>query len=220
MFFPLLCQNNFELEQKAIDTETKIKEAARKLFLQKGLNATRVRDIAEEAGINLALLNYYFRSKEKLFELIMTENLGIFFSEMKGLMKTEKPAKEKIREFVSGYVDLLIAQPELPIFILGEIQRNPSNFLNKMGAGQIGKEIRSWKEFSGIKNADGSPINPLHILMNLISLTVFPFVARPMLLAVGGLDNNQFTIMMKERKKLIPLWIEQMLSGYPIPGNL
>src|ERR1700736_6685770 len=63
---------------KETTTEEKIKEAARKLFTQKGFAATRTRDIAEEAGINLALLNYYFRSKQKLFDLIMMENFRQF----------------------------------------------------------------------------------------------------------------------------------------------
>ena len=124
---------------------------------------------------------------------------------------------EKIYDFASGYIDLLLSQPDLPLFILGEIQRNPSQFLNKLGAGEVGKEIRSWKEFSGLKNTEGNPINPLHFLMNLTAMTVFPFVAKPMLIGIGGIDNNQFSILMKERKKLIPIWLGQMLSGNQNP---
>ena len=64
-------------------TEEKIKAAARKVFTRKGFAATRTRDISEEAGINLALLNYYFRSKEKLFDLVMMENMQHFLIGMK-----------------------------------------------------------------------------------------------------------------------------------------
>src|SRR6202012_5712205 len=82
-------------------TEERIKEAARKLFTQKGFAGTRTRDIAQEAGINLALLNYYFRSKQKLFDLVMMENFQRFLAGMK--INFQDPAldlKERIEKIV------------------------------------------------------------------------------------------------------------------------
>src|ERR1700751_6460756 len=97
---------------KNISTEEKIKQAARKIFMQKGYAATRTRDIAEEAGINLALLNYYFRSKEKLFDLIMLESLHDFRQHIIVALNDEKTSLEsKIETLVSNYIDLLINQP-------------------------------------------------------------------------------------------------------------
>src|SRR5579859_5707706 len=91
---------------KEASTEEKIMEAARKLFTQRGYAATRTRDIAEEAGINLALLNYYFRSKEKLFDIIMLESLHDFRQHIIVALNDEKTSLEnKIETLVSNYID-------------------------------------------------------------------------------------------------------------------
>src|SRR3990170_6648264 len=120
---------------KPIDpsTEEKIKEAARVIFTQKGYAATRTRDIAEAAGINLALLNYYYRSKEKLFELIMFEKLGKFFGSIIPILNDVNASLEqKIVTFANSYIEFLAANPDLPLFILSEIRYNPEQFVNKL----------------------------------------------------------------------------------------
>src|ERR1700753_4502302 len=94
---------------KETTTEERIKEAARKLFTQKGFAGTRTRDIAEEAGINLALLNYYFRSKEKLFDLVMLENLGQFISGVRALFNDKATSlDQKIEALVNFYITQLL----------------------------------------------------------------------------------------------------------------
>src|SRR3982751_3793794 len=113
--------------KKKVDasTEEKIKEAARKIFTQKGYAATRTRDIAEEAGLNLALLNYYFRSKEKLFDIIMLEKLQEFMTGIRALLSTETTSiEEKLTAIVSDYIDMLTKQPDLPLFIFTELRAN------------------------------------------------------------------------------------------------
>src|SRR3979411_2907460 len=96
----------------ALSTEEKIKEAARIVFMKKGFAATRTRDIAEAAGINLALLNYYFRSKEKLFELIMIEKLRKFFGFIAPIICDDSTSLEtKLELLASNYVDMLLINP-------------------------------------------------------------------------------------------------------------
>src|SRR5688500_7452128 len=86
-------------------TEEKIKEAARKVFTKKGYAATRTRDIAEEADINLALLNYYFRSKEKLFDIVMTENLQQLLMVLKGVLHDQNSSlADKVTAIVANYI--------------------------------------------------------------------------------------------------------------------
>ena len=117
---------------KDISTEERIKAAARKVFHQKGFAGTRTRDIAEEAGINHAMLNYYFRSKEKLFEMVMMETMAQFFKGVNLMLNDEKTSlDEKIDLIVSNYVDLLLKEPELPTFILNEVRPNPQAFVAK-----------------------------------------------------------------------------------------
>src|SRR5436853_3194781 len=97
-------------------TEAKIKNAARAVFHKKGFAGTRTRDIAEEAGINLALLNYYFRSKEKLFDIIMLESLHGFVQSLTDVFNNEKTSLEnKVETLVSNYIDLLIEQHDIPL---------------------------------------------------------------------------------------------------------
>src|ERR1700733_14427652 len=95
-----------------ISTEEKIKDAARLVFLKKGYAGTTTRDIAEEAGINLALLNYYFRSKEKLFELVMTEKLLKFFGIIFPVVNDQDTSLErKIELIANNYIDMILDNP-------------------------------------------------------------------------------------------------------------
>src|SRR5215203_1539650 len=90
-----------------LSTEEKIKDAARKVFTQKGYSATRTRDIAEEAGINLALLNYYFRSKEKLFEQVMMERMQqLFGTLLPYIIDAQTSLDDKLDLIVTHYIDL------------------------------------------------------------------------------------------------------------------
>lgn len=192
-------------------TEEKIREAARKIFMQKGYAATRTRDIAEEAGINLALLNYYFRSKEKLFDIVMLETLQHFLLGLKGAINNKETSLEKkIEVIVSDYIDLLIAQPDLPIFVLSEIRNNPDKLLANMGIKEVLLQSVLVKQLQEtIKDPD---VHPLHFIMNMLGLTIFPFIARPMLQRLGNLKDPAFEKMILERKRTIPKWIKAMLK--------
>jgi len=111
-------------------TESKIMNAARIVFHKKGFAAARTRDIAEEAGINLALLNYYFRSKEKLFNLVMFETVQTFFESVTHIFNSpDSSLDEKIERFSADYIELLISEPEIPLFILSEIRSNTEELL-------------------------------------------------------------------------------------------
>lgn len=191
-------------------TEEKIKVAANIVFTKKGFAGTRTRDIAEEAGINLALLNYYFRSKEKLFDIVMMENIRQFLNGMKGVLNNEALSlSEKITLIVENYTNMLKVQPNMPLFILGEIKANPEKLVNSMGVKEI--MIRS-HFYQQLKTALNDQVNPLHFLINIISLVVFPFVASPMLKVIGELKDADFDKMAEQRKKMIPVWVDAMLK--------
>ncbi|HKC67881.1 MAG TPA: TetR/AcrR family transcriptional regulator [Bacteroidia bacterium] len=197
---------------EAVDpsTEEKIKNAAKIIFHKKGYAATRTRDIAEEAGINLALLNYYFRSKEKLFDIIIAESLYDFRQYITTALNDEKTSLEnKIEFLVSNYIDLLIHQPDIPLFILSEIRNNPQALISKMNPKEIISKSFFVKQFQqAVKEGKIAPIPPLHFIMNLIGMIVFPFVGRPILSHVGELKNNDFNKLMEQRKILIPKWLK------------
>lgn len=191
-------------------TEEKIKQAARKVFTQKGFSAARTRDIAEEAGINLALVNYYFRSKENLFDIVMMENLQQFLFALSGSLRDENSTlTEKVATIANNYVEMLKVNPDLPLFVLSEIRANPEKLASSMGVKSLLHESAFFKQ---LMEATKGKMHPLHLLMNIMGMTVFPFVAKPLLQNVGNLKNEEFVRLMDERKRLIPIWFESILK--------
>jgi len=208
---------NSMARKKKIDdgsAEQKIKEAARKLFTEKGFDAVKTRDIAEEAGINLALLNYYFRSKQKLFDLIMVENFEAFVQQLIPLLGDETLSLDETLEKVTGsYIDMLKLNPGLPFFIMNEMRSDSTKlqfvrgkmadvragFLKRMGVTLLEKEI--------------SPANIGHLMMNFMGLIIFPFVAQPMMMKVNNFNKKEFDELMEQRKKLIPIWLKAIMKA-------
>ncbi len=201
---------------KDVSAEEKIKVAARKLFTQKGFAATKTRDIAEEAGINLALLNYYFRSKQKLFEIVMRENVVLFIGSMIGSIQNNKHLSfyEKIELMIDKYIDMLLANPDLPTFILsisrhGHFPEEGDSIFQSM------EQLRTTFMKDIIENIQAGKlkrVHPLHIISNMMSLIVFPFAAANLLKARTGISDAEFEKLMLERKKLIPVWLKAMFE--------
>lgn len=196
-------------QQETLSSEERIKEAARKVFMEKGYAATRTRDIAEAAGINLALLNYYFRSKEKLFELVMQEKLSSFFGLM--LPVLQDPASslnDKIHTIADRYISMLMANPDLPLFVLNAMRNAPKKFAAMLkGADHLLQSAfaRQLKE----RNPD---VAPEQLFINIMSLCIFPFAMRPGLEAISPEIGATFNILMEDRKKLVPKWMRAMLK--------
>ncbi|MBB2150358.1 TetR/AcrR family transcriptional regulator [Pedobacter gandavensis] len=199
-----------EQETTALTTEEKIKEAATKIFIEKGFSATRTRDIAMEAGINLALLNYYFRSKEKLFEVVMTESLQLFLVGLEEILNDVNTVlKDKIAGIAIHYVDLLKKYPDLPLFILSEVKANPSWLEANSNVREMLTQSNFYKQLEATTQ---KKVEPLHFLMNLLGVLVFPFVASPVLTGTEAADKAEFNQLMEERKYWIPIWMEAMLK--------
>lgn len=200
--------------QKDDNAEAKIKEAAKKLFQEKGFDAVRTREIAEKAGINSALLHYYFRSKEKLFHIIMIESIGEMFSFMRQIINdTETSLGNKIDLIVEGYLSVISSNPRLALFVMNELNSNSQKIIMESGIPQnmltksfLFQQIKDQLQKKSIQ------MSPLHIMLNAISLSVMPVIARPLidfLYNVEIEDTNQF---IEERHKLIPMWIKGMLQ--------
>lgn len=194
----------------ALTTEEKIKEAAAKIFIEKGFAATRTRDIATEAGINLALLNYYFRSKEKLFEVVMTESLELFLVGLEEVLNDVNTVlKDKIAGIAIHYVDLLKKHPDLPLFILTEIKANPSRLDDNVVVKEMLTQSNFYKQLEATTQ---KKVEPMHFIMNMLGVLVFPFVASPVLRGADEQSKAEFDQLMEERKHWIPIWMEAMLK--------
>ena len=196
-----------------MNSEERIKAAARKVFHQKGYAATRTRDIAEEAGINHAMVNYYFRSKEKLFGIVMTETMGQFFKGVGVILNDESTSLEKkIEQVVANYIDLLLEEPDLPTFIFNEVRPNPQFFVEQSPIREVLTNSALTRQYAeAVARGEISEPNLMHAILNVIGLVIFPFVAKPILSAITNLPEEQYKALMLQRKEQIPQWIKTML---------
>lgn len=196
-----------------MNSEERIKAAARKVFHQKGYAATRTRDIAEEAGINHAMVNYYFRSKEKLFGIVMTETMGQFFKGVGVILNDESTSLEKkIEQVVANYIDLLLEEPDLPTFIFNEVRPNPQFFVEQSSIREVLTNSALTRQYAeAVARGEISEPNLMHAILNVIGLVIFPFVAKPILSAITNLPEEQYKALMLQRKEQIPQWIKAML---------
>ena len=189
------------------DTEARILSAATHVFRTKGRDGARMQDIANEAGINKALLHYYFRSKDLLFERVFRDSTTAYFARLNEILRAEDDLFTKIRQLCKAYITQSMENPFIAVFILGEVHRNPEGFLRKMFTStgnrpdynlirqQIRKEVRS----GNIRNVSAE-----QLMMNILSLSIFPTIARPMMQEIMGMDDAAFREAMEERIRTIP----------------
>ena len=186
----------------------KILVAAKKVFLVKGMAGARMQDIANEAGINKALLHYYFRNKEQLFKVIFKEASDKLFPKINSIFESDSSLFEKIEHFTREYITVMLENPYLPLFVLNEINADPHYFIRKIWGKNKPRPEKFLQQIEKeVKKGTIKKISPDQLLMNLISLTIFPFVSKPMFQANLGLDEVQFRNIMERRKKEIPKFI-------------
>ncbi|MEI8113278.1 MAG: TetR/AcrR family transcriptional regulator [Bacteroidia bacterium] len=196
------------MEAKKDSTEDKILEAAKNVFVAKGMDGARMQEIADEAGINKALLHYYFRSKERLFEAIFSEIFKFAFPKLSRIILSDVGIVVKIEHFVDAYIDILIQHPFIPGFVLKELNRDPSGLFKlvvKLG-------LDPQPVFTYIQEAmDRGEIiqmNPKHLALNVVSMCIFPFAARPILsFLVFKDDKDALEAFYAERAEVIKKFV-------------
>jgi len=186
-------------------TQEKIFLAATEIFEEKGYTGARMQEIADRAGINKALLHYYFRTKDQLFMAVFHVLLKKMFEKIFSIFQEDISFKEKIRRYLDEHIEFMIKNPKLPIFLLNELSRNDSlaESLKEMIIYQQVREMiytRHAKELKayGIKKNDMP-----QLMVTLVSFSIFPFAARDMLkIVIPELaDNKKFNAYMRERKE-------------------
>ena len=198
------------MTETELSTEDKILLAASKVFTEKGFSGARTRDIAEEAGINLALLNYYFRTKEKLFEQVMKVKIVLLFGQIIPIITNEKTSlDEKIDLASVKYFEILSKNPNLPIFVLSEIQKKTSDVKSILPFEKVLNNSFLMKQIKERK----PDVNPFHFLLNFLSMTVFPFLGKPILKSFDLMNDDEFHEFVEERKTMVPMWIKMMLNN-------
>lgn len=197
------------MKRKDKNTEEVILQAARKAFTQKGLSGARMQDIADEAGINKALVHYYFETKEKLFSLVFEEEFGKFFANLATVISADIPLFEKIEQIVSLDIERMSQFPDMPLFVINEISRNPEMLTERFKNTRFKETLENFQQQveREVKNHTIIHISAAQLLINIQSLCIFPFVARPMVKKVMQLNEKQYLEMIRVRKKEVATFI-------------
>lgn len=190
-------------------TEKKIIEAAKSIFIKKGYAATRTRDIAEEADINLALLNYYFGSKENLFKLVIEEKFKELFGIVQPVLSDpEISLKEKAAILTNTYSRLLLDDEDLAMFVLNHIRTDKEMLRNSIKTAKIFTVYVIENQL----REGGYRLSVLDFTMNVISLALFPFLSKNLFISAGLISDENFESYILERSRKIPDWIMQILE--------
>ena len=190
------------------DTRNKIQEAAVEEFETKGYHGARMQSIADRAGINKALLHYYFKNKDELFQIIIKQAYAVFIPELISISNNNESILSNIEDFVSAYIDLFIPNPGIPGFIIQEINNNPERLVNLLQSSGLDTGFVEKKIKEAVVNGIIIDIDPAQLIINIIALCLFPFVARPIVrnLILKG-DNMEFDSFTERRKKDVAQFI-------------
>jgi len=197
------------LDQRHTGTEKIILEAARLVFIRKGFDGARMQEIADEARINKALLHYYFRSKDKLFMAIFVDIIQAFVSSsVKFIQDPGHSVFDKIRLFVEKYISLIQENPYLPGFILNELNQRPDRLVGIFKSSGLELDYFYSQIEKEVKEGKIEPVEPEHLLVNMISMCIFPFVGKPLIntIILSGSEKD-FNLFIEERKKTISEFI-------------
>lgn len=188
-----------------LTTEEKIKLAAKKIFMQKGLAGARMQDIADEAEINKAMLHYYFKNKQHLFDMIFEEKLGLLFSALGEIVTADVPFREKVAHFVDRQSDIVSDFPSLPLFILSEAWQNPGLIQDKLKdkpLDLVSKKLKADYE-RAVTPTVLKEVPFAHFMLNMISLILYPVMGEPIFKGILSMSPRSYAAVLKQRKKMV-----------------
>lgn len=202
------------------ETEQRILDAARTVFVRRGTAGARMQEIAAEAGVNQALLHYYFRSKEGLSRAVFEQFASRMFPAIIQTLGGEMPLDEKIDAIIALYLENLSRDPYLPGYLLSELHHHPERVEQLLATAtgsrpapvlrpvlmKLGKQIDE-----RVRAGTMRPMSPETFAVNLISLCLFPFAARPMLSILVGMDDADFARFIERRKSELPAFFHNAL---------
>ena len=186
---------------KTENTETEILIAAKEIFQQKGMAGARMQEIADKAKINKALLHYYYRSKQLLFEAVFKSAFSLLAPQLNKVLNDDSDLFEKIRKFTENYVSFVIKHPYLPNFVVQELNKNPE-FVQKLRSEKNFPSIEKFKlqVSDAINQGIIKPIEAEQLFINIISLNIFPFIGEPLLMALVNVDKESYNKILENRK--------------------
>ncbi len=187
--------------KKNENTESLILEAAKSIFQTKGMDGARMQEIANEAGINKAMLHYYYRSKQLLFEAVFKNAFSLLAPQLNTVLNDDSSIEEKVINFSSNYISFIVQHPYLPNFIIQELNRNP-DFILKMKESSVFPNLEKFKNQVDFEVEKGTikKIKAEQLFINILALNVFPFIAKPLIQNLIEADDIAFQQIIEERK--------------------
>lgn len=186
---------------KIENPEEEILNAAKDIFQQKGMAGARMQEIADKAKINKALLHYYYRSKQLLFEAVFKNAFNLLAPQIGKVLNDDTDLFEKIRNFTNNYVSFVIKHPYLPNFLIQELNRNPE-FIEKLRTSENFPSTEKFKlqVITAINEGKIRTIESEQLLINIIAMNIFPFIGEPLLMALTNVDKKKYDELLQNRK--------------------
>ena len=191
-------------EKEDINTEQAIMDAAEKEFLDKGYVLAKTTEIAKIAGVNHAMLHYYFRTKENLFDKVFQKKVALLASSFMPMIEEDLPFTEKVIFIIKAHFDFLALNPKLPYFVLNEFLTNKDR-LNKFhtlavpAIRTILEKLKSEMDVA-VEKGEITNIDPVHLILDIVSLNIFSFVALPIITGVAQSFGKDSKGLLEERK--------------------
>lgn len=199
------------MQNEELSTEEKILKAAMEVFLRDGYDGSRMQDIADVAGINKALLHYYFRSKDKLFEKVFDHKIQSFFPQVDAAFDQEGPFIDKVTFFIEAYINFLRKNPFLPLFVLNTVNnKDKADFIKKIPIGIANKIIPRY--YADLKEGKVRTLDPAQFIMTVMGMCIFPFLARPIFVSMLKIEDHNFDMVMEARINELKAYVKLILT--------
>jgi len=195
------------MAKKALTTEEKILEAAKKVFHRKGYEGARMQEIADEAGINKALLHYYFRTKENLFDAVFKAAFREIFTKLFTTVDSNVPLEEKLKNLINEYICFLQKNSYIPGFILAELNQNPDKIIEVFKSVPVSPSMLFERMKKSVNDEKLEKTDVRELFINILSLCIFPIIARPMIQHIFEFSDEEFDQFIEKRKKELPVFI-------------
>lgn len=186
---------------KLLTSEEKIREAARSVFLKKGFSGATARDIAEASGTNIALTNYYFRSKEKLFKEIFKDLFTLYCENTLKIFEKSVDLKTKLIEVIEEDYRLMKENPNLVLFIMNEIHRDPDQLITELSFMRNTLHLKLSEEVQNeISLGKMRDVQVEHIMPVILGSLQFVFMCKSMQMSVHGMTEEDFECFAEKHK--------------------
>ena len=184
----------------SMSTEEQILRVAQEVFYRKGLSGARMQEIADAAGINKAMLHYYFKTKEQLFDKVFASAFEVFSGKIAQILNSDEPLHDKIAAYVNHTIDVLQSEPGIPLFVLHELTMNPQR-ITQLFADPTKINVKVFND--QVKEISEGKVDPENLFTDMVALCIYPFITAPILGKLFHKTDQQYSKWLNKRKSYV-----------------